>query len=206
MVEYMQHEKFQRGATLLEVLVAMVVLAVALFGMAGLTSSSIKSNQFSRMRATGLSLVSDYAERARSNIVGFSEYAHTVGYNPSTRSAATSDPTVSPASCDVTVDAVNPSNSTNTCASSIATYDKAQWLINVANRLPGGTAYVEVETPDAPSTVVGMTPTRVLNIWLIWSAIFESEGFSQNQICPAGANIPTDGSVSVNCMYFRIVL
>ena len=50
----MQHEKFQRGATLLEVLVAMVVLAVALFGMAGLTSSSIKSNQFSRMRATGL--------------------------------------------------------------------------------------------------------------------------------------------------------
>ncbi|MCB1996657.1 MAG: prepilin-type N-terminal cleavage/methylation domain-containing protein, partial [Rhodoferax sp.] len=50
----------ERGATLIEVLVAMVILATALLGMAALTSSSIKYNQFSRLRATGLSLVTDY--------------------------------------------------------------------------------------------------------------------------------------------------
>lgn len=202
----MHIKRLQRGATLLEVLVAMVILTVALLGVAGLTSSAIKSNQFSRMRAIGLSLVSDYAERARSNTVGFSGYAYTSGYNASTRSAATSDPTAAPVSCDVTVDTTNPANSTNTCAAAIATYDQSQWLTNVANRLPGGTAYVVTETPDASSSVAGMPPTRVLNIWLIWSAIAEADGFAQTQTCPSGASIPEDGSVSVNCMYFRIML
>jgi type IV pilus assembly protein PilV len=56
------HNK-QRGATLIEVMVAVFILAVALFGMAGLTAAASKYNQFSRMRATGLSLVSDYVER-----------------------------------------------------------------------------------------------------------------------------------------------
>lgn len=202
----MQFQRGQRGATLLEVLVSMVILTVALLGMAGLTSSAIKSNQSSRMRAIGLSLVNDYTERARSNTVGFSDYAYVVGYNASTRSAATSDPTTAPSSCDVTVDLVNPANSTNTCAAAIATYDQSQWLTNVANRLPGGTAYIVTETPDASSAVAGMPPTRVLNIWLIWSAIAEADGFAQTQTCPSGASIPTDGSVSVNCMYFRVTL
>ncbi len=200
----MQDLRVQRGASLLEVLVSMVILTVALLGMAGLTSSAIKSNQFSRARAIGLSLVTDYAERARSNTVGFAGYAYTDAYNASTRSVVTEDPTTAPLSCDVTVDPANPANSTNTCGASIATYDKSQWLTNVANRLPGGTAYVVTEQPDAPSTVVGLTPTRVLNVWLIWSAIAETDGFAQTQICPSGANIPTDGSV--NCMYFRITL
>lgn len=200
----MQVLRLQRGATLLEVLVSMVILTVALLGMAGLTSSAIKSNQFSRTRAIGLSLVNDYAERARSNVVGFADYAYTDAYNASTRSAVTSDPTAPPAACAVTVDATNPANSTNTCGAAIATYDQSQWLTNVANRLPGGTAYVVTETPDVPTTIVGLPPTRVLNIWLIWSAIAESDGFAQTQICPEGAKITT--GESVNCMYFRITL
>ena len=88
----------QHGATLIEVLIAMVILAVALLGMAGLTGASIKYNQLSRMQAIGLSLVTDYAERARANLNGFSSYAITSAYTPSTRSAASSDPT-SPISC-----------------------------------------------------------------------------------------------------------
>jgi type IV pilus assembly protein PilV len=192
----------QRGATLIEVLVAIVILAVALFGMAGLTSSAVKYNQFSRMRATGLSLVADYAERARANIAGFAGYAYTTAYNPSSRSAATSDPTAAPTSCQV--DTSTPSSPTNTCGAAIATYDQSQWLTNVANRLPGGTAYVTTELTPAPPGVNGLPATRVLNIWLIWSAIREDSGFQQQQLCPSGANISDPGSV--NCMYFRITL
>jgi type IV pilus assembly protein PilV len=192
----------QRGATLIEVLVAIVILAVALFGMAGLTSSAVKYNQFSRMRATGLSLVADYAERARANIAGFADYAYTTAYNPSSRSAATSDPTAAPTTCQV--DTSTPATPINTCGSAIATYDQSQWLTNVANRLPGGTAYVTTELTPAPPGVNGLPATRVLNIWLIWSAIQEDEDFAQKQICPSGANI--SNLPAVNCMYFRITL
>lgn len=192
----------QRGATLIEVLVAIVILAVALFGMAGLTSSAAKYNQFSRMRATGLSLVADYAERARANLAGFADYKYTEAYTASTRSNATSDPTAAPAACEVNT--ANPSSPVNTCGSAIASYDKSQWLTNVANRLPGGTAYVTTELTAAPPGVNGLPATRVLNIWLIWNAIKEADGFGQTQTCPTGANITSPQDV--NCMYFRVTL
>jgi len=196
----------QRGATLIEVLVAIVILAIGLFGMAGLTSAALKYNQFSRMRATGLSLVTDYAERARANLAGFAGYAHTKAYNASARAAASKDPTSPRGAC--LVDTSNPASPVNTCGAAIATYDQSQWLTNVANRLPGGTAYVSTELPDVASGVNGLPATRVLNIWLIWSAIEEGAGFGRKeqlqQPCPAGANIAT--GASVNCMYFRITL
>lgn len=198
----MHIRRSHRGATLIEVLISMVVLAVALLGMAGLTSSAIKYNQFSRMRATGLSLVNDYAERARSNLAGFADYAYTSGYDPSTRSAASSDPTSAPATC--TVDTSVPETPINSCGSAIAAYDQSQWLTNVANRLPGGTAYVTTELTDVPAGVSGVSAGRVLNIWLMWTGILESAGFALAQTCPSGANIPADASV--NCMYFRITL
>lgn len=195
------HSNKQRGATLIEVMVAVFILAVALFGMAGLTSAAIKYNQFSRAHAIGLSLVSDYAERARANLAGFSNYAYTEAYTATTRSAATSDPTSAPAAC--TVDTSNAASPTNTCGLAIANYDNAQWRMNVANRLPGGTAYVTTELTDAPSGVSGLPATRVLNIWLIWTVIKEDGGFKQEQSCPGGANV---GDASVNCMYFRVTL
>lgn len=193
----------QRGATLIEVLVAIVILAIGLFGMAGLTSAALKYNQFSRMRATGLSLVNDYAERARANLAGFAGYAHTKAYNASVREAASTDPTAPPAACEI--DTSVPDKPVNTCGAAIAAYDLAQWLTNVENRLPGGTAYVTTELADAPPGVNGLPATRVLNIWLIWSAIAEDTGFGQRQTCPVdGANI--SASAEVNCMYFRITL
>ena len=198
----------QIGGTLIEVLVAMVILAIALLGMAGLTSASMKYNQMSRARATGLSLVTDYAERARSNLFAFANYEHKEAYVASVREVAESDPTDAPATC--TVDTSNPSSVVNTCATSIAAYDKAQWLVNVANRLPGGTAYVETSLTNAPPGVTALPPTRVLDIWLIWTDIDQSKGFKQSQSCPSGANISekddSSGETAVSCLYFRITL
>ena len=192
----------QRGATLIEAMVAVFILAVALFGMAGLTSSAIKYNQMSRMRATGLSLVADYTERARANLAGFANYAYTGAYTASTRTAATTDPTAAPATC--TVDTSNAASPVNTCGAAIADYDKSQWRTNVANRLPGGTAFVTTELTDAPAGVSGLPATRVLNIWLIWTAVKEGDGFEQKRSCPDGANVDEDASVT--CMYFRVTL
>ena len=65
------HRCKQYGATLIEVLVAVFILAIGLLGMAGMTAASIKFNQMSRMRGAGVLLVNDLAERARVNIMGF---------------------------------------------------------------------------------------------------------------------------------------
>ncbi len=193
----------QRGATLIEVLISMVVLAVALLGMAGLTGASIKYNQTSRMQAIGLSLVTDYAERARANLNGFSSYAITDAYTASTREAASTDPTPPITTC--IVNASDPNNPINTCGAPVANYDRAQWLTNVANRLPGGTAYVQTELTNAPPGIAGLPPTRILNIWLIWTTPGEASGFGRGQKdCPAGANI--DDGTAVNCMSFRVTL
>ncbi len=114
----------QRGATFIEVLVAIVILAIALLGFAGLTSASIKYNQSSRMRATSLSLVTDYAERARANPSGFAQYEYVAAYSASSRAAATSDPTEAASACQV--DTTSPTNPVNTCGAAIADYDQRQ--------------------------------------------------------------------------------
>ncbi len=198
----MKLQHTQRGATLIEVMVAIVVMAVGLFGMAALTASAARSNQFSRMRAAGLSLVGDYAERARANTAGFASYAYTTAYAASSRTAATTDPTTAVAGC-----AVEPLPSrVNDCGPAIASYDQSQWLTHVANRLPGGTAYVTAESIPAPADVPGLPDTRVLNIWLIWSAIQEADGFQLQKPCPKQASISTADMALVNCMYFRVTL
>lgn len=191
----------QRGATLIEALVAMVVLAIALLGMAGLTSAAIKYNQQSRMQAVGLSLVTDYAERARANPAGFDGYAITDKYSPSKPSASSGALSVD--SC--TVDTSDPSHLVNTCGAAVAAYDRKQWLINVADRLPGGSAYVETEFTAASASVSSAGATRVLNIWLIWTVAEDNDGLGlERKNCPSGAQISS--TAWVRCMPFRVVL
>lgn len=60
------HEK-QRGATLIEVLVAMVVLAIGLLGLAGLQATSVQSNYSAYYRSQATILAADITDRMRAN-------------------------------------------------------------------------------------------------------------------------------------------
>ena len=62
------------GFTLIEVLVAMVVLAVGLLGMAGLQANSIRNNQSAYNRSQATQLAYDLADRMRDNISGVATY------------------------------------------------------------------------------------------------------------------------------------
>jgi len=58
------------GFTLIEVLIAMVVLAVGLLGLAGLQVTSLRSNQSAYNRTQATQLAYDLADRMRANVAG----------------------------------------------------------------------------------------------------------------------------------------
>lgn len=172
----------QRGASLIEALVAIVILAVGLLGMAGMTAASIKYNQTSRMRGTGVLLVNDLAERARINIVGFNGGGYEKKDTYSFSSTLT-DPT----GC---------TNAAVCSAAGLATYDLNQWLQNVSNRLPGGSAYITTATANG---------IRTMNVSLIWAEPSDLED-NLTQTCPANALPKTGDTTGIRCMNFRVTL
>jgi type IV pilus assembly protein PilV len=62
------------GFTLIEVLIAMVVLAVGLLGLAGLQATSIKNNLSAYNRSQATLLAYDLADRMRANVAGKATY------------------------------------------------------------------------------------------------------------------------------------
>lgn len=58
------------GFTLIEVLIAMLVLAVGLLGLAGLQATSIGNNQSAYNRSQATQLAYDLADRMRANVAG----------------------------------------------------------------------------------------------------------------------------------------
>lgn len=185
----------QRGAGLIEVLVAILILAIGLLGMAGMTASSIKFNQMSRMRGTGVLLVNDLAERARVNVLGFDAG----GYDRADKQYSFSPTLTSESGCS--------DLGANKCtAGDLATYDVNQWLKNIRARLPGGDAFIQTSvTKDA----------RTMDIWLMWTEATESTNTSadddsantsnMSQTCPASV-LPNGDTSGVRCMYFMVTL
>jgi type IV pilus assembly protein PilV len=175
----------QKGTSLLEVLIAILVMSVGMLGMAGLTAASSSYNKLAQIRSTSLLLVSDYADRARANLTGFD-----VGNYDKTNSYVNSKTMLTVTGCTDTA--------ANACTSSaMATLDKNQWTNLLRLSLPGGDAYV---LKDINAT----TGQRSMDIWVMWTELAQASGFAVtgNNQCPTAAT--TDANVK--CMYFRIAL
>ncbi len=109
-----------RGFTLLEVLIAMVVLSVGLLGLAGLQATSLKNNHDAYLRTIATLQAYDMADRMRANIQGVN-----LGlYN------------------DISGTSTAPDCNTDCDANAIAALDSSRW--NRANEelLPVGTGTV----------------------------------------------------------------
>ena len=64
----------QSGFTLLEVLIALVVLAIGLLGLAGMQAIGIKNNHSAYHRSQATQVAYDIADRMRANTVGVDNY------------------------------------------------------------------------------------------------------------------------------------
>lgn len=114
----------QSGFTLLEVLVAVLVLAIGLLGLAGLMTASVRNNQSAYQRTQATWLAYDIVDRMRINRA----VALAGGYNTAFGS---------PATCTA-----NPA-----LAGAMSAQDLADWKNQVACALPAGDGEVTVQ-PD----------------------------------------------------------
>lgn len=108
----------QRGATLIEVLVTLIILSVGLLGMAGLQTLSMQSNHSAYYRSQATFLAYDISERMRANRTVALSGGYSVDFPESSSAHAESGDRV--------------------------TKDKAQWLNKLATTLPNGTGKVEL--------------------------------------------------------------
>ena len=78
-------ENRQRGFTLLEVLIALLVLSIGLLGLAALQTTGLRSNQMASMRTTSTHLAYDISDRMRANPAGVEadKYVLVGGADPS---------------------------------------------------------------------------------------------------------------------------
>ena len=125
----------QRGATLLEILITLVLTTIGLLGMASLQTRSINDNFDAQANSRAMFLVTDLAERMRANMPG-------VWAGNYQRTAMTGN-VYSGADC-----------TNNVCTpATMAAYDLAQWF----------NSHLRSELPDADATITslsgGWTPT-----------------------------------------------
>lgn len=108
------HTKLQRGFTMLEVLISMIVISIGLLGYAGLQAASLKNSHIAYLRSQATVHAHDIVERMRVN----SAAAITGNYNVAIGSSGG--------------------------GSGVAGNDLTEWKRNLAQALPAGDGSVTV--------------------------------------------------------------
>lgn len=109
----------QRGISMVESLVALVVISVGMLGIAGLYMSSLQASRTAKLRSQAVLLVSSIADRIRANRDAGAAYS-TASYGGAPK---TQD-------CDTK----------NCAAAALAQDDLARWIQDAKAALPGGAA------------------------------------------------------------------
>jgi type IV pilus assembly protein PilV len=156
------------GFSLIEVLVAIVVLAIGVLGVAALQTTSLRQGQGSMQATQAMALAYDYADRIRANPCG--AYQGLYEMEQSSLPSSSSPPTActsSSASCN---------------ASDLAAWDRYDWYVNhLQKELPANsTAIVRCADTIAGGgtqhcassnyTTCGMTPSppQPITIYVFW--------------------------------------
>lgn len=111
----------ERGFSLVEALVALLILSIGMLGIAGLFVESVRSSRTALLRTQAVSLVADMADRIRANAVARGAYATANYAEPVTHDCA---PSAAAAGGNCT-------------QQKLAEDDLARWIAAVRNALPG---------------------------------------------------------------------
>lgn len=141
------HPMRERGTSLVEVLVALTLVAVTMLGLLGLQFRAMAQQKDSFDRRNAALIVSDFAERVTANYAGFEAGSYSgLAFD----SSATALP-AAPAPC-----------APGCTPAQVAALDLWALQRDVATRLPGGAAWVDTpaNTPWVVITVGWIDPQR----------------------------------------------
>jgi type IV pilus assembly protein PilV len=122
-----RYMRAQRGITLVEVLVALVIMSIGMLGISSLYLETLRANRTAQLRGQAIDLVNDIADRIRANRRGRAAYVKTVAE------------TVDDGGCTVAMD-YKPED--------LAKDDVQCWVNTVNSRLPAD------ENGKAPQTSI----------------------------------------------------
>lgn len=157
------------GFTLIEVLVALVILSVGLLGIAGMISVSLKSSGSTYTRTQVTALTYNILDRMRANRAQAVTGAYNLAMTDST-------PTSTNSCISTTI------SSTNSCTpAQIATFDLAEWRANLASELPSGNGSI--------STVAVNNMTQV-TITIEWSDARAQQALGEVSSSQSSSSVP----------------
>lgn len=136
----------QAGFTLLEILVAIVVLSLGLLGLAGLQAASLRNNQVAYYRGIAAQQAYDMADRIRANLAGVA--------------AGNYDNPVTPL--------VDPNCFLTGCADMVPT-DMFQWNSNNGRLLPAGVGTVDCVLGPGADCSNNPNTIRTFDITVQWT-------------------------------------
>ena len=189
------HLTHQRGFSMIEVLVAIVISAVALLALAGVNAVSLRYTKMSQYRATATQLANDMGERMRANKGNPSAGAQAAtgffagAYDFNTDFAGQATRAVLPVELCATA-------LSNCTPDGIAALDLAQWRRLVRDQLPQGSIFLLRQADQS-----------AMDLWLVWrdpAVAAPDEAPALAMECPDGLNRGNDASM--RCSYFRINL
>lgn len=125
----------KQGFILIETLVAVIILAIGLLGMAAMQVVGLKNNNSAYTRTQATYLASDIIDRIRNNKAG--DYSLAIGSTPATNVCSFTDVT----------------STLNCSKSELANFDKTTWLADISNTLPGGEGGITVAADGRTYTI-----------------------------------------------------
>jgi type IV pilus assembly protein PilV len=204
------YRTLQTGTSLIEALVALLILSIGLLGIAGLTVKTLQFTQGSGTRSAAATLLSDFADRIRS-----------------TQAIDCSGPTTSTDPLNTAFSYLNPFNPSgnqprvpnyadcgtqNACSTPGAfhAYHLERWRLAVANALPLGQIYVtgsECQAYNATIMWIDKDYANYSGTTVTTSPVCDANtpltDHRNRTCCPSGAN--TTGTAGVRCVNMNIV-
>jgi len=139
-----------KGFSLIEVLVALLVLSIGLLGLAALQTTSLKYNTDSYTRTQATLLAYDIIDRMRTNLKGVDAGSYNVTSSTAASKISAYDSCkASPTGCGCDLSGANCS------ASNLALFDLGEWYESLAAALPQASTYLA--TISATSRTVTVT-------------------------------------------------
>lgn len=141
------------GFTLVEVMIALVVLSIGLLGLAGLQTVALRQNNSAQVSSQAVDLVNELADRMRANRIGVdaNDYAGT--------------PAVPGFDC--ITDFSGTVSGTECTPQEIALLDLSTWQTSVSRIFPGGAGTIACVDID-PADGIACTPGSMFTVTIAW--------------------------------------